>query len=176
MKRMKLSITHSTLCLPVKPAGFTLVELMVVIAIVSIMFATIVPSVGVMISNGRAETLALELESDIMFARNQARSHAEEIRVLPMNGSWSTGWTVSSIDGDGNQTDYRVKGSIAEPIAEPGEVTSSYSSASPLVIDARGRLSDTGDFTIEVNGCQGEHVRTIELNFIGQLIVTLSEC
>ena len=95
--------------------GFTLIELMIVIAIVGIIFAMTFPAVSRMIVNHHADSLVSELELDIQFARNLAITNTNPIFVLPLGGDWNNGWLIRDNFTNALQ---RQRGSIDRPIAE----------------------------------------------------------
>jgi type IV fimbrial biogenesis protein FimT len=77
--------------------GFTLVEVMVVIAIMAIMAALAVPSFQTMLAGNRLEGRASELAAAIRLARMEAmkRGAGARVTVTPNTAaSWTTGWTV----------------------------------------------------------------------------------
>lgn len=66
-----------------KLTGFTLIELMIVIAIVGILLTVGIPSMRTAISNSRAATLKDTLLIDIMYARNYAITNTVVVKMIP---------------------------------------------------------------------------------------------
>lgn len=158
--------------------GVTLLELMIVLAIVAVLLSAGVPSLQSFTVNRQADRLAAELQQDLSYARNMAVTQAAEVRVTPQN-TWSTGWVIRQ-----NWDVIRQKGSIANPMAPAGVVTSTFTAAAPLVFDRQGRVirdpgnpaSLVGSFTIDVPDCTGNRERNININFIGQIVTVESLC
>ncbi len=82
--------------------GFTLIELMVVVAIASIIMMLAVPSFTDTIEKSRVETVQNDLLRDIAFARQQALSRNGLVSVCRSadgascagSGDWNQGWIV----------------------------------------------------------------------------------
>ncbi|CDZ95752.1 pilus assembly FimT family protein [Pseudomonas saudiphocaensis] len=71
--------------------GFTLVELMVAIAVLAIFIAIAVPSFGRLIENNRVTATANEFHSLLISARSDAVTKRTSIAVTQGNGIWSSG-------------------------------------------------------------------------------------
>lgn len=151
--------------MPALPRGVTLIELMVVIAIAAILYAVGTPSLQQFTLNRAADRLTQELQLDLAFARNQAITLNQPVTVAPNNNSWSQGWIIRQ-----GTLVIREKGSAANPVADAGVISSTYTTAAPLQFDAQGRAQTTGSFTIDVPGCSGNRERVVSINFIGQLV------
>jgi type IV fimbrial biogenesis protein FimT len=96
---------HHPLATSLAHGGFTLVEVMVVMAILAVLVAWAVPNMARFVNQRRVELLANRLSDDLQFARSEAlRRNA---RVLFCNGAagngcdadvaataWSAGWRV----------------------------------------------------------------------------------
>ncbi|OIR01077.1 type II transport protein GspH [mine drainage metagenome] len=66
-------------------AGFTLIEVLVVIAVAAILLSIALPNLGYFIANGRISTASNDLASDLMFARSLASSNQYPAVVCPSN-------------------------------------------------------------------------------------------
>jgi type IV fimbrial biogenesis protein FimT len=62
-------------------AGFTLIELVVVVAIAAILLTVVVPSFTTFFATKRVEGVAAELGTDLQFARSEAVSRKANIRI-----------------------------------------------------------------------------------------------
>ena len=75
--------------------GFTLIELMVTLALVAILMAVAVPSFTTYQRNAELTSFSNSLLSGINAARGEAMKRGRNAMVVPTDGaSWSNGWTV----------------------------------------------------------------------------------
>ncbi|MCL1068262.1 GspH/FimT family pseudopilin [Shewanella olleyana] len=86
--------------------GFTLVELMVTLAVAAILIGIAVPSLTYLYESSRSRSAASSIESAFVFARNQAVSFGRRVTVCPGDGTgctsdWIDGFTIF-IDDDQN--------------------------------------------------------------------------
>lgn len=88
-------------------SGFTLIELMIAVAIVGILASLAVPSFSKMIERNRLKEAVESLKSDLMFARTEAIKQSTNIQVsLAIDGSsWCYG-----IDDDNTACDCSTAG------------------------------------------------------------------
>lgn len=79
-----------------KNKGFTLVELMIVLAIGSILMSMAIPSFTSTIKNNRLTTQANELISSLNYARSEAirRGASVTLNSTSTNTNWHSGWTI----------------------------------------------------------------------------------
>lgn len=82
-------------------AGFTLVELLVVVAVALILFAIAIPSLRNLIDGRRVRLAADELVASMQLARSEAIHRGERVDLVAVNNDWRSGWTVF-VDRNGN--------------------------------------------------------------------------
>lgn len=81
--------------------GFTLIELMVTVAIVAIAIQLAVPSVVTFQRNAGLSSAANNLTATLNNARSEAMTRGVRTRVIPTDTNWSSG-TTSFVDVDGS--------------------------------------------------------------------------
>lgn len=81
-----------------KNRGFTLMEMLVTLAVVAIVASLAVPSFQNMIATQRVRSAANDLVASLNFARSEAVKRNRVVTITPA-GSWAGGWTVSYVDG-----------------------------------------------------------------------------
>jgi type IV fimbrial biogenesis protein FimT len=156
--------------------GFSLVELMAVIAIAAILLTIGVPSFSVLLEKQRMTTTVNELFAALNLARSEAIQRGTRVDLVPVDGNnWSNGWLVL-IDDNGNQ-----KADAGEKIIfTHGAVAAGISITSNFVDDAvkyvayngTGRTRTNGDSQVTQVGhflLQSANLnRRIVLNFLGR--------
>ena len=90
--------------------GFSLIELLVTIAIAAIIAGVAAPSFSKMMNANRIQTAASALQGDMMFARTEAVKRGLWVSICPSTdqatctttNSWANGWIVfNDINGSG---------------------------------------------------------------------------
>lgn len=92
-------------------SGFTLIELMVTIAVLGILLSIAIPSYQDMVLNNRIAAQANQVMTALNYARSEAVKRAAPATVCSTNGgaacagstNWSNGWLVFA-DANGNGT------------------------------------------------------------------------
>ena len=80
--------------------GFTLIELIVTLAVVAIVTTLALPSFRTTIMNNRLTTQANEFITDLNIARSEAVKQANTITITSNNGNnWAGGWTITDSGG-----------------------------------------------------------------------------
>src|SRR5512133_2253989 len=79
--------------------GFTLVELLVTLAVAGILASLAMPSYREFVANQRIKTASFDLMSSLTLARSEAIKRAAQVTVAPAGGTWANGWSVTSPDG-----------------------------------------------------------------------------
>lgn len=94
------------------PQGFTLLELIIVVAIVAILASVAAPSFDELIKNNSVKALEHELNTSITFARSEALTRQKPVSIACVTsnsggckGDWSEGWVVFVDDKSGDYAD-----------------------------------------------------------------------
>lgn len=82
-----------------KVEGFTLIELMVTIAVAAILLAVATPSFQRVAQNNAVRSTSNDLVATFNLARQHSMSLRQKIEVKPNSGGWAQGWTVDLKDG-----------------------------------------------------------------------------
>lgn len=95
MRRIKLS----------RHTGFTLIELMFVVVIISILLIVGIPSFKILKNNNCLVTNTNRLVASLQYARSEAAKRNADVSLKPRAGSWRNGFLVATneldFDGDG---------------------------------------------------------------------------
>jgi type IV fimbrial biogenesis protein FimT len=81
--------------------GFTLIELMVTLAVLAIAVGLAVPGFQALFANNQRAEFSRELYVSLAQARSEAVSRNSLISVIPIDGDWLNGWQVI-VDDDGD--------------------------------------------------------------------------
>jgi type IV fimbrial biogenesis protein FimT len=137
-----------------KTRGFTLIELMVVVAIVAILAAVAAPSFANLIRSNRLAGASSALQVSLNVARSEAVKRGADARVtVAANGTagqWTNGWTVfvdrttNANGGVAPADDSNANAARLEVVASPStSLLSSYTgSINSFTYNGQGRLID----------------------------------
>jgi type IV fimbrial biogenesis protein FimT len=83
--------------------GITLVEMLIVIAILAILSAIAVPSFNDFIKTQRMRAMATDLQLSLVRARSEAIKRNTNVTISPNTaGSWQSGWTIPDPNNAGS--------------------------------------------------------------------------
>lgn len=126
---------------PVRHQGFTLVELIITLAVLAILVAIGLPSFERALSDTRMRGQVSDFASAVRTARLLAVQRARPTAMAPLGDDWSSGWQVFT-DGNRNGTQ------------DTGEV-SVLKVASDQIAHGFKFDGDSTPFTFEPNGARG---------------------
>ena len=81
--------------------GFTLVELLIALVVLSILVAIASPAFSTLIAEQRIRAAATELRVGISLARSEAVKRNAGTVLQGLGGNWSTGWEIEVPEIDG---------------------------------------------------------------------------
>jgi type IV fimbrial biogenesis protein FimT len=83
--------------------GFTLAEILMVLAIVGILTTLAAPSFSEFIKSQRIKSMATDLNSSLTLARSEAIKRNKNVTMAPVTaGAWQSGWQIADPDNAGN--------------------------------------------------------------------------
>ena len=146
--------------------GFTLIEAMVVIAILAILAGTSVSSFVQLNQATQIRGATFDLIADLDFARSEAVKRNADVMVAPRDGDWVNGWTIAF--GANVLRTRDPVGAAVDFTAAPGTLT----------FDGGGRpsLATVGNFQICPPSGGGSTGRTVRLDPSGLSRSTKSTC
>jgi type IV fimbrial biogenesis protein FimT len=159
-----------------KRSGFSLIELMVVLAIAAILLGIGVPSFQVLLQNQRMTTTVNDLFAAINLTRSEAIRRGTRVDLVPADSKdWASGWVVF-IDQDADQipdageqiiyTHSSITGGIAieSRFADSTAKYLAYNGTGRTRTNANPRTPQLGNFLLS-----SEHAsRRIVIGFLGR--------
>ncbi len=151
--------------------GFTLTELMIVVAVSAVLVAAALPSYNEFVRNQRVKTASFDLFSSLVQARSEAITRNDRVTVgqpagTPAGTPWATsGWTVTDAGG----IVLRRQDAITA-------ITITLTGPANLVYNGSGRLSTpSGSFELTGTG-GGITTRCITVDLSGRPVTKPAAC
>jgi len=177
-----------------KQSAFTLVELIVTMAVLAVLAAIAVPSFTTMIANNRSSSLGREFAAAINLVRAEAIKRGGRVSIcVSSNGSscaaastnWNAGWLIF-VDGATSDTaapsvgtliQYHQGDSRSSITVVKGATAQAYFRFTGQGILARA-VSDTTPITInaQYTGCNGTNAQQIEVGLAGRVSQSKTNC
>lgn len=162
-------------------SGFTLIELMMAIAVLAILIAVAAPAMRVTIQNNRLTTQANDLLTAFQFARSEALRVNGDVAICSSSngtacgGSWAEGWIVfdsnalPNLDDPADDTRIRrVGGALGGDTTVTGPARFDF--------QARGNVQPGGTLRMTVPDCRGQQVRLIQVEPTGRVNIRSDAC
>ena len=109
--------------------GFTIVELLIVVAIVGMLAAVAAPGMNDLVASTSVRTAASDFYAALAAARSEAIKRRADTTVAAVEGDWKNGWTVK-VGADTYQQ--------ADPL--PRHVAVYVAAVTPIVYGMNGRI------------------------------------
>jgi type IV fimbrial biogenesis protein FimT len=152
------------------------VELLIVLAILSILFASALPDMGGILAGRQLRAASADLLSAVDYTRAQAIARRRVVTLLAENGDWRQGWLVV-VDGNANRHPDDGEAVLARHKAPPERLVIrtrftdntapsyiSYNAAGRSCRAAHPNAANFGTITLELAGVQ----RNIKINMQGR--------
>jgi type IV fimbrial biogenesis protein FimT len=150
---------------PRADTGFTLIEMMTVVALLAIISAIAVPSFRSFLDGQRVKGIAYDLTADLLLARSEALKRNANVAIARGGNSWTDGW-ASAVAGTSTQISARGPSS--------GDIVVSGAPSS-ITFDANGRVS-APSAEVRITVSTGATSRCIELSPSGRARSLVGAC
>ncbi len=146
------------------PRGFTLVEALVVMAVLAILAVFAGPSFSGLALNQQLRNAGLDLSSTLSLARSEALTRNVEVTLAPTGGDWAQGWTITE---QGGTVIRRQNGYARIAVSGPAQV----------IFSGEGRPNSTATpFAVTAADAATESYRCVRIRPNGRSYLTRGAC
>lgn len=176
--------------------GFTLIELMITLAVLAIVVSVAAPSFNNMIANNRSTSMASELVAAVNFARSEAIKRVKPVSICPSSDGaaclssadeWAKGWLVFVDTATSDSAAVGVSSVLRywDKLDKKAVVTfkKDTTAAAYLRFNSKGMLARSGNadadsrtFEVYVSGCKGDARRKITVGVAGLISSSKLTC
>jgi type IV fimbrial biogenesis protein FimT len=149
---------HKPLPGSLRSHGFTLVEMMVVVAILAILAGVAAPSFTKTIASQRAKSAGVDIYLALVKARSEAVKRNAVVTLAPKSGGWQNGWQIANpansadiLEDHGAATNAAITGPTSV-IYRPSGRLQAGSSVSMVVTVGSGSSASSQCIAVELSG------------------------
>ena len=163
-----------------RAGGFTLMELLIGIAVLAILTTLAVPPFTQFIQNNRLAAQANDMVAAFQLARSEALKRSVDVRVCASDngtscsGDWTDGWIAIADPGGDDEELLRVW-----PAPEDGfQISSTPTGISYIEFKPTGISAGSGEqqFTLKLNGCTNKSQRNVFVERTGRVASERVDC
>jgi type IV fimbrial biogenesis protein FimT len=143
--------------------GFTVTEMLIVVAIMAILAAIAAPYMGDMIRRQRIKTAAFDVFASLAFARSEAIKRNTPVTITPTGGNWAEGWRIV----DSNNNVLREQSGWAS-LQATGPAT--------VVFAGSGRSTALASISLSSTGIDAGSYRCVKLDLSGRAVSKEGAC
>lgn len=152
---------------PARPRGFTLTELLAVMAVLAILSAVAAPSFTAMMGTMRARATSTDLYASLSRARSEAIKRNADVTLQPNGGAWGGGWFIL------DPSDAAGQRKLDDHPAIPNATVTGPSS---VVYQANGRVRGGGEPSFDIAIAGQSHHRCVNVDLSGRPSQSSSGC
>lgn len=150
--------------------GFTLVELLVTIAVIAIIVSLGVPMYGQFTQGSALSGRSSDLVAAINYARSEAVTRRTTVRLGSLAGDWENGWQVTDVAADTVLMTVDNRGQTVVALAEVADLAE-------VDFDADGRVNADATFVLSTCSSEGSgDQRRIAVSRFGRVQLSKEAC
>ena len=151
-------------------SGFTMVELMVVLAVLAVLATLAAPSFNQMIEGERIKGAANDLYAGLSLARSEAiKKNASMNLTANAAADWTQGWKVLDPNTGNDVADYSaVRGNLS--------IATSPAPLASVIYRSSGRLQAGGTASFSISGISPSTARCVCVSLSGRPSVVAGAC
>lgn len=138
--------------------GFTLIEMLIAIAIMGILASLAAPAFTEMIATTQVKSDASNLQFSLLRARSEAVKRNASITLAPVGGVWKNGWIISN--------NIQTQGAGKTNITGPASV----------IYNANGRAAGGAAVSFDVSSPKTTTKRCVTIGLSGMPVIKLQGC
>lgn len=148
-------------------AGFTIIELMITVALLAVLAALAAPSFSQLIANQRAKGTATDLYLALTKARSEAIKLNTNVTLAPkVANQWQAGWTISYLD----------ENNVSVTVEDHGPVSNATITGASVVYSNAGRIKNATAPAIAIAVSGGNEPRCVSTDLSGRPYLKQSSC